>query len=48
VIAEEPTVTLALASWEFTKILEQYPKITLSLLREVARRLRQTTNLPHH
>jgi CRP-like cAMP-binding protein len=48
VIAEEPTVTLALASWDFTKVLEQHPKITLSLLREVARRLRETTNLPHH
>ncbi len=48
VIAEEPTLCLGLASWDFTKLLEQNPKITLSILREVARRLRATSALPHH
>lgn len=48
VIAEEPTVCLGLASWDFTKLLERNPKITLGLLREVARRLRAATGLPHH
>ncbi len=40
VVAEEPTTCLALASWTFMKLLERHPKITLSILREVARRLR--------
>jgi CRP-like cAMP-binding protein len=48
VIAEEPTSTLALASWDFEKLLEKNPKITLSLLREVARRLRDATESHRH
>lgn len=48
VITEEPTVCLGLASWDFTRLLERHPKITLSILREVARRLRAVSNLPHH
>lgn len=40
VIAEELTACLALASWDFTRLLEKTPKLTLSVLREVARRLR--------
>lgn len=46
VLTEEPTTCLALASWDFTKLLETTPKLTLSLLREVARRLRATSE--HH
>lgn len=48
VVAEEPTLCLGLASWDFTRLLEQNPKITLSILREVARRLRAASALPHH
>ncbi len=48
VIAEEPTVCLALASWDFTKVLEEHPKIALSLLREIARRLRAVGDMHHH
>jgi len=48
VMAEEPTVCLGLASWDFTRLLERNPKITLAILREVARRLRSATGLPHH
>jgi CRP-like cAMP-binding protein len=48
VVADEPTVCLALPSWDFTKLLEQNPKITLSVLRVVARRLRAASDLPHH
>lgn len=48
VIAEEPTVCLGLASWDFSKLLERNPKITLGLLRELARRLRAASSLPHH
>ncbi len=40
VIAEERTTCLALASWDFTRLLEKTPKLTLSILREVAKRLR--------
>ncbi len=46
VIAEEPTECLALASWDFTRLLEKTPKLTLSVLREVARRLRAVSE--HH
>jgi CRP-like cAMP-binding protein len=48
VIAEEPTSCLALASWDFTRLLEENPKIALSLLREVARRLRAASDSPRH
>jgi CRP-like cAMP-binding protein len=46
VMTEEPTTMLALASWDFTKLLERNPKVTLGILKEVARRLRETTD--HH
>ena len=48
VITAEPTLCLGLASWDFTKLLEQNPKITLNILREMARRLRNVSTLPHH
>lgn len=48
VIAEEPTSCLALASWDFTGLLEENPKIALSLLREVARRLRAASDSHRH
>ena len=48
VISEEPTICLALASWDFLKLLEKNPKITLALLREMARRLRTTAEQHHH
>jgi CRP-like cAMP-binding protein len=48
VVAEEPTTCLGLASWDFTKLLEDNPKITLSVLRVMARRLRSATSQPHH
>jgi len=48
VITEEPTTCLALASWDFSKLLEENPKITISLLREVARRLREATDSHRH
>jgi CRP-like cAMP-binding protein len=38
--AEEPLTVLALASWELNTLLEQQPKVTLALLRQVVRRLR--------
>ncbi|HEY3249071.1 MAG TPA: cyclic nucleotide-binding domain-containing protein [bacterium] len=48
VLTEVPTTCLALASWEFTKILEKNPKVTLQILREVARRLREATDHVRH
>ena len=48
VIAEEPTACLALASWDFTRLLEKTPKLTLSVLREVARRLRAVSEQHQH
>ncbi|MBI3997470.1 MAG: cyclic nucleotide-binding domain-containing protein [Armatimonadetes bacterium] len=48
VVAHEPTVCLGLASWDFARLLERNPKITLALLREVARRLRATSESHRH
>jgi CRP/FNR family cyclic AMP-dependent transcriptional regulator len=48
VIADEATTCLALASWDFTKILEKNPKIALSVLKVMARRLRGTADHPRH
>lgn len=48
VVADEPTTCLALASWDFTRLLEDNPKIALTLLREVARRLRSATESHRH
>lgn len=48
VVAEEPTICLGLASWDFTKLIEKNPKIALSILRLMARRLREVTDLPRH
>jgi CRP/FNR family cyclic AMP-dependent transcriptional regulator len=48
VIAEEPTVCLALASWDFVRILEQNPKAALSVLRVMAKRLRAAEDHPGH
>jgi CRP-like cAMP-binding protein len=40
VIAQTPTECLALASWDFEKILASQPGVALAILRGVARRLR--------
>lgn len=48
VLTEEPTTCLALASWEFTKLLEKNPKVTLQILREVVHRLRSTGEQHRH
>lgn len=48
VIAEEATTCLALASWDVIKLLERNPKITLSILREVASRLRSASEQHHN
>ena len=48
VIAVEPTTCLAVASWDFERLLEEQPKVAIGLLRTVARRLRQVTEMQHH
>ena len=48
VIAEEPTSCLALASWDFEKVLLEQPALTLTILRGVATRLRNATESSRH
>ena len=48
VIAEVPTSCLALASWDFEKVLMEQPALTLSILRGVAARLRDATDSTRH
>ena len=48
VTAETPTSCLALASWDFEKVLLEEPALTLSILRGVATRLREVTESSRH
>ncbi len=48
VITEAPTTCLALASWDFEKVLLEQPALTLSILRGVATRLREATDSSRH
>ena len=48
VSAEAATTCLALASWDFDKILLEQPALTLSILRGVAARLRAATDSTRH
>jgi CRP/FNR family transcriptional regulator, cyclic AMP receptor protein len=48
VAAEEPTSCLALASWDFEKVLLEEPALTLAILRGVAVRLREVTESARH
>src|SRR6185295_2046555 len=48
VIAEVPTNCLALASWDFEKVLMDQPALTLTILRGVAKRLREATDSSRH
>lgn len=43
VVAETPTRCLALASWDFERVLREEPGVALSVLRVVAGRLRDVT-----
>ena len=43
VVADEPTRCLALASWDFERILLEHPALTLGILRGLAGRLRAVT-----
>ena len=48
VAAEEATSCLALASWDFDRILLEEPALTLAILRGVARRLREVSESARH
>ncbi len=43
VVADGPTRCLALASWDFERVLREEPGVALSVLRVVAGRLREVT-----
>jgi len=48
VITTAPTRALALASWEFERLLLDHPTIALAILRGLSARLRSRTETPQH
>lgn len=48
VVAAEPTVCLALASWDFEAVVTEEPAVALAVLRALATRLRSLTESQHH
>jgi CRP-like cAMP-binding protein len=48
VIADEPTVCLALASWDFEAVVKEQPAVGLAILRGLAGRLRGLTETDRH
>jgi CRP-like cAMP-binding protein len=48
VIADEPTVCLALASWDFEAIVMDEPAVALAIMRGLAGRLRGLTEAHRH
>jgi len=48
VVADVATSCLALASWDFEKVLLEQPALTLTILRGVATRLRDATESARH
>ena len=48
VVATAPTRCLALASWEFERLVLEHPTIGLAILRGLSARLRAKTETPQH
>jgi CRP/FNR family transcriptional regulator, cyclic AMP receptor protein len=48
VIADEPTVCLALASWDFEAVVKEQPTVALGVMRGLAGRLRELTEAHRH
>lgn len=48
VVSTEPTVCLALATWEFEAVVREQPSVALAILRELAGRLRNLTEAHRH
>jgi len=47
VVSVEPTVCLALATWDFERVLLGQPRLALAILRGLATRLRSVTEQQH-
>jgi len=48
VVADEPTVCLALATWDFEAVVKEEPAVALAILRGLAGRLRSLTEADRH
>ena len=48
VVSSEPTICLALATWDFEAVVGEQPSVALAILRELAGRLRELTEAQHH
>jgi CRP-like cAMP-binding protein len=48
VVADEPTVCLALASWDLEVVITEEPAVALAVLRVLAARLRAVTEAARH
>jgi CRP-like cAMP-binding protein len=48
VVADEPTICLALASWDLEAVVGEQPRVALGLLRVLAGRLRELTDAHRH
>ena len=48
VVSTQPTVCLALASWDFEAVVAEQPSVALAILRELAGRLRESTDAHRH
>jgi CRP/FNR family cyclic AMP-dependent transcriptional regulator len=48
VVTTEPTTCLALATWEFEAVVREQPSVALAILRELAGRLRDLTDMHRH
>ena len=48
VVSSEPTLCLALATWDFEAVVREQPSVALAILRELAGRLRNLTEAHRH
>jgi CRP-like cAMP-binding protein len=48
VVADEPTVCLALATWDFEAVVREEPAVALAIMRGLAGRLRRLTEAERH
>jgi CRP/FNR family cyclic AMP-dependent transcriptional regulator len=48
VVSAEPTTCLALATWDFEAVVREQPTVALAILRELAGRLRGSTDAHRH
>lgn len=48
VLADGPTVCVALSTWDFEAVVTEQPGVALAILRGLAGRLRGLTEGPHH